>query len=51
MCASHCSYWLGGGRLRQVINAVGRRTPVDRWLEDIGAAPAATWSADCGVAY
>ena len=29
----------------------GRRTPVDRWLEDLGAAAAATWSADCGVAY
>ena len=34
-----------------VIDAAGRRTPVDRWLADIGAAPAATWSADCGVAY
>jgi hypothetical protein len=34
-----------------VIDAAGRCTPVDRWLEDIGAAPAATWSADCGVAY
>ena len=34
-----------------VIDAAGRRTPVDRWLEGIGAAPAATWSADCGVAY
>jgi 2-polyprenyl-6-methoxyphenol hydroxylase-like FAD-dependent oxidoreductase len=34
-----------------VIDAAGRRTPVDRWLEDVGATPAATWSADCGVAY
>jgi 2-polyprenyl-6-methoxyphenol hydroxylase-like FAD-dependent oxidoreductase len=34
-----------------VIDAAGRRTPVDRWLADIGAAPAAIWSADCGVAY
>ena len=34
-----------------VIDAAGRRTPAGRWLEDIGAAPAATWSADCGVAY
>ena len=34
-----------------VIDAAGQRTPVDRWLKDIGAAPAATWLADCGVAY
>jgi 2-polyprenyl-6-methoxyphenol hydroxylase-like FAD-dependent oxidoreductase len=34
-----------------VIDAAGRRTPSGRWLQDIGAAPAATWSADCGVAY
>jgi hypothetical protein len=34
-----------------VIDAAGRRSPIDRWLTDIGAAPAATWSADCGVTY
>jgi 2-polyprenyl-6-methoxyphenol hydroxylase-like FAD-dependent oxidoreductase len=34
-----------------VIDAAGRRTRAGRWLEDIGAGPAATWSADCGVAY
>ena len=34
-----------------VIDAAGRRTPAGRWLRDIGAVPAATWSADCGVAY
>jgi 2-polyprenyl-6-methoxyphenol hydroxylase-like FAD-dependent oxidoreductase len=41
------------GRLASdlVIDAAGRRSPIDRWLEDIGAAPAATWSADCGVTY
>jgi 2-polyprenyl-6-methoxyphenol hydroxylase-like FAD-dependent oxidoreductase len=43
----------GQGQLTSdlVIDATGRRTPVSRWLADIGAAPAATWSADCGVAY
>jgi 2-polyprenyl-6-methoxyphenol hydroxylase-like FAD-dependent oxidoreductase len=34
-----------------VIDAAGRRTPIDRWLDDIGARPAARWSAECGVAY
>ncbi len=34
-----------------VIDAAGRRTPLDRWLDDIGAAPPATRSAECGVAY
>lgn len=34
-----------------VVDAAGRRSPIDRWLADIGARPAATWSADSGVAY
>ena len=34
-----------------VIDAAGRRSPVDRWLGEIGAGPAATWRAECGVAY
>lgn len=34
-----------------VIDATGRRSPIDRWLADIGAPPAATWSAESGVAY
>ncbi len=34
-----------------VIDAAGRRSPIDRWLADVGAAPASTWSADCGVTY
>ena len=34
-----------------VIDATGRRTPIDRWLDDIGARPAARWSAESGVAY
>jgi 2-polyprenyl-6-methoxyphenol hydroxylase-like FAD-dependent oxidoreductase len=34
-----------------VIDAAGRRSPVDRWLKQIGAQPAATWRAECGVAY
>lgn len=34
-----------------VIDATGRRSPVDSWLARIGARPAATWRAECGVAY
>jgi hypothetical protein len=34
-----------------VIDAGGRRSPIDRWLHDIGARPPATWSAESGVAY
>jgi 2-polyprenyl-6-methoxyphenol hydroxylase-like FAD-dependent oxidoreductase len=34
-----------------VIDAAGRRSPIDRWLRDIGAQPSATWFAECGVTY
>jgi 2-polyprenyl-6-methoxyphenol hydroxylase-like FAD-dependent oxidoreductase len=34
-----------------VIDACGRRTPLDGWLPHIGARPPATCSADSGVAY
>jgi 2-polyprenyl-6-methoxyphenol hydroxylase-like FAD-dependent oxidoreductase len=34
-----------------VVDATGRRSPVDRWLEELGAQPAEKWSADCGVTY
>jgi 2-polyprenyl-6-methoxyphenol hydroxylase-like FAD-dependent oxidoreductase len=34
-----------------VIDAAGQRSPVDRWLDDIGAQPAATAWAECGIAY
>ena len=34
-----------------VADATGRRSPIDRWLREIGAKPAATWQAECGVAY
>src|SRR6202011_2426 len=34
-----------------VVDAAGRRSQIDHWLEEIGAPPAATWSAECGVAY
>jgi 2-polyprenyl-6-methoxyphenol hydroxylase-like FAD-dependent oxidoreductase len=34
-----------------VVDATGRRSPIDRWLAEIGAQPTATWWADCGVAY
>jgi 2-polyprenyl-6-methoxyphenol hydroxylase-like FAD-dependent oxidoreductase len=34
-----------------VIDATGRRSPIDRWLGQLGAAPTATWQAECGVAY
>jgi 2-polyprenyl-6-methoxyphenol hydroxylase-like FAD-dependent oxidoreductase len=34
-----------------VVDATGRRSVLDRWLAAIGARPAATWQAECGVAY
>lgn len=34
-----------------VVDATGRRSPIDRWLEEIGARPTATWRAECGIAY
>ena len=34
-----------------VVDATGRRSPIDSWLNAIGAAPPATWRAECGVAY
>lgn len=34
-----------------VVDATGGRTPVDRWLADIGAQPTATLHAECGIAY
>jgi 2-polyprenyl-6-methoxyphenol hydroxylase-like FAD-dependent oxidoreductase len=34
-----------------VIDATGRRSPIDGWLNEIGAAATATWRAECGVAY
>ena len=34
-----------------VVDATGRRSPIDRWLGEIGAKPSATWWAECGVAY
>jgi 2-polyprenyl-6-methoxyphenol hydroxylase-like FAD-dependent oxidoreductase len=34
-----------------VIDAAGRRSPIDRWLADIGAQPTASWFAECGAAY
>jgi 2-polyprenyl-6-methoxyphenol hydroxylase-like FAD-dependent oxidoreductase len=34
-----------------VIDAAGRRSPIDRWLGEIGAQPTATRWAECGVAY
>jgi 2-polyprenyl-6-methoxyphenol hydroxylase-like FAD-dependent oxidoreductase len=34
-----------------VVDATGRRSPIDRWLAEIGARPAANWRAECGVAY
>lgn len=43
----------GAGELRAdlVVDATGRRSPVDRWLAEAGAHPAATWRAECAVAY
>lgn len=34
-----------------VVDATGRRSPIDRWLDQIGTQPAARWWAECGVAY
>ena len=34
-----------------IIDASGRRSPVARWLAEIGARPPAAWQAECGVAY
>ena len=34
-----------------VVDATGRRSPVDDWLAQIGARPTATWLAECGIAY
>lgn len=34
-----------------VVDAAGRRSPVDRWLAGIGARPATTERAECGLAY
>jgi 2-polyprenyl-6-methoxyphenol hydroxylase-like FAD-dependent oxidoreductase len=34
-----------------VVDATGRRSPVDDWLRRAGARPAATWRAECGIAY
>jgi 2-polyprenyl-6-methoxyphenol hydroxylase-like FAD-dependent oxidoreductase len=34
-----------------VIDATGRRSQIDAWLEQIGARPTATSYAECGVAY
>ena len=34
-----------------VIDATGRRSGIDGWLEKIGARATATWRADCGLAY
>ena len=34
-----------------VVDATGRRSPVDDWLAQIGARPTATWFAECGIAY
>ncbi|HTQ25085.1 MAG TPA: hypothetical protein VMI09_10335 [Candidatus Binataceae bacterium] len=34
-----------------VVDAMGRRSPVDRWLDEIGAHSTAMWRAECGVAY
>ena len=34
-----------------VVDATGRRSPLDRWLGAIGARPTAVAAAECGVAY
>jgi hypothetical protein len=34
-----------------VVDATGRRSPIDDWLTQIGARTTATWRAECGIAY
>ena len=34
-----------------VVDASGYRSPIDRWLQEIGARPAAKSWAECGIAY
>ena len=34
-----------------VVDATGRRSPVDDWLTQLGARTSATWRAECGIAY
>lgn len=34
-----------------VVDAAGRRSPMDRWLAEVGARPGVTTRAECGVAY
>ena len=34
-----------------VVDATGRRSPVDDWLTRPGARTSATWRAECGIAY
>jgi 2-polyprenyl-6-methoxyphenol hydroxylase-like FAD-dependent oxidoreductase len=41
----------GGLAADLVVDATGRRSPIDRWLGEIGAQPTATRWAECGLAY
>ncbi len=34
-----------------VVDATGRRSPIDDWLTQAGARATATWRAECGIAY
>ena len=34
-----------------VVDATGRRSPIDDWLTQLGARTSATWRAECGIAY
>ena len=34
-----------------VVDATGRRSPLDDWLTQLGAQATATWRAECGIAY
>jgi 2-polyprenyl-6-methoxyphenol hydroxylase-like FAD-dependent oxidoreductase len=34
-----------------VLDATGRRSPIDDWLRQIGARSTVTWRAECGIAY
>ena len=41
----------GGLPADLVLDATGRRSPIDDWLTQAGARTTATWRAECGIAY
>ena len=48
--AGVCTDW-GDLAADLVVDATGRRSPIDDWLTQAGARTTATWRAECGIAY